>query len=283
MRIYQLLFLLFLLILAPFLSHSHAIDVMPWIENEVEMEIRAETLFQSYNSIQNPRHDFKRHEQDYFWTLSASFPFRNYRGEFEFTAAHTRHQCRRIDNYRISWCYQWLDDTLDDDPLSLMTGIILTEPMTRALQDVSSFHHGHIEGEFFLSFGQRFGPSCSKDYSFRYWNVCGVGTADFGSAWIREDAAMEFNDQDVQYLRLFTNTLWGLGRHHIRPQCFKGYGKIKHRSIDIGCRYGVLLGCFGTLSVQYARRVFTRNFPKNANLVLLEYDLPFGSQDPSTY
>jgi hypothetical protein len=263
----------------PFLCWG--IDVKPWINNEYEVEIRTELLCQHFNSVQIPHHDLKRNESDYFLSLSAAFPFRRYRGEFEITGAQTHHQNHRIDNFRISFAYSAMDDR-EGDPFSLMGGMILSEPLSRALHDISSFHHGHLNAEFFLSVGKDIEFLCDDDNLFRWWNVCGLGCTDFGASWIREDCACEWR-QEVQYIRLFANTLWGLGKRDLRLNCFKGYGPIQHRSVDIGIRYGCCFSGIGTLSVQYARRVYAHNFPENANLILFEYYLPFGSQDPSTY
>ena len=72
------------------------------------------------------------------------------------------------------------------------------------------------------------------------------------------------------------NTLWGLGKKIFAITFhdnlhFKGYGKINHKSVDLGIPLWLYDGMLGTLSLQYARRVYAYNFPKNANLVLLKY------------
>ncbi len=54
----------------------------------------------------------------------------------------------------------------------MVVGIILTEPYSRALHDVSSFHHGHLEGEFNIAVGMKYGCPCSRDYLFR----CGMSS-----------------------------------------------------------------------------------------------------------
>lgn len=272
--------LLFLLLFIPLLCE--ATDLKPWFGNEYEVEIRAKILYQNYDSISIPHHrSFKHNENDAFMTLSAAYPFKRYCGEFEATAADTRYQRYRWDNFRITGRYQWLTEAHGDD-FTLVTGITLTEPFSRALHDISSFHHGHIEGEFTLSFGQKYGFPCSNDYVFRWWNVTGVGTSDVGEPWAREDLACEYNYEDIHQLRGFVHTLWGFGKRNLRPHHFKGYGKINHKSVDLGIRYSYSLGCWGTVSIQYARRVFAYNFPENANLALFEYYFPFGSQ-PSCY
>lgn len=271
-----------------------ATDLKPWFGNDYEAEIRVSVLYQNYHSIDTPdchhqrhrscgHHDnnCKRSEDDTFTTLSVSYPFKRYCGEFESTGAHTRHQSARIDNFRVTGRYQWLDDIVD--PFSLVTSITLTEPLSRALHDISSFHHGHIEAEACISVGKKYGYACSKDFLFRWWNVAGIGIAEEGSVWYRGDAAMECKLGEAHLFRAFVDTLWGTGKKNLHPDHFKGYGSIRHQSVDLGIRYGYIFEGWGTLSLQYARRVYARNFPQNANLVLFEYYYPFGTQVSTNY
>jgi len=271
-----------LFLLIPLLCE--ATDLKPWFGNDYEAELRATALYQNYRSVATPsHHNIKREENDAFITLSAAYPFKRYSGEFEATAAFTRHQSQCWDNFRVTGRYQWLNDNEDGDPFSLVTSLTLTEPFSRALHDISSFHHGHLEGEFDISFGKAYGCECSKDYLYRWWSVIGAGVAEEGSPWLRGDAAFEYNANGTHLFRGFVNTLWGMGGEILDPYHFRGYGKIHHESVDVGFRYGYVIDCFGTLSIQYARRVYAYNFPENANLVLIEYYCPFGSQISSSY
>lgn len=272
---------LFWLIFLPILCQ--ATDLKPWFGNMYETELRATLLYQNYNSLATRYHcDAKREENSAFLTLSAAYPFKRYCSEFEATAAETSHQEPGWDNFRLTGRYQWLNESCGT-PLSLVTGFILTEPLSRALHDISSFHHGHLEGELFVSFGKKYGYPCLNNYRFRWWQVIGAGQADVGYPWIRGDIAFEYRMKWGQEFRGFINTLWGTGPASLRPRHFKGYGPIKHRSIDAGIRYGYTFCRKGTLSIQYARRIYAHNFPRDANLVILEYYFPFGFQLPCNY
>lgn len=271
---------IFLFIFISFICE--ATDLKPWFGNQYEAELRFLFLYQNYFSISiSNQHDFKRDENDKFITLSIAYPFKRYCGEFEVVGADTRHQKHNVDCFRISARYQWLDDA--KDPFSLVTSIIVTEPQTRALKDVSSFHHGYLEGEFCISFGKQYGYPGTKEYRSRWWGIFGVGGADEGQPWFRGDAAYEYKLRGVHLFRGFLHTLWGAGHKNLEPKHFKGYGAIKHRSVDVGGRYGFITPCMGTLYFEYARRVYAHNFPKNANLVLLEYYFPFGTQGFTSY
>lgn len=267
--------LLFIFSFFPFMCA--ATDLKPWFGREYEFEIRTTLLYQNYDSLAIPHHSSEIHTaNDVFLTLSVAYPFRRYCGEFEATAAHTHHQHYRWDNFRVTGRYQWMDET-DGCPFSLVTGITITEPYSRALHDISSFHHGHIEVEAHLSFGKKYGYPCSQLYLFRWWNVIGIGKAEEDDPWYREEVACEFAYDTIHQFRGFIHALWGAGGKHLRPHDFRGYGDIKHRSIDLGVRYSYTLDCWGTLSLQYARRVYARNFPADANLVTFEYYFPFNN------
>lgn len=274
--------LIFLFLFLPLVCW--ATDLKPWFGNNYEVEVRSVLLYQNYHSISTlHRNDFKRNENDLFWTLSAAYPFKRYCGEFEVTAADTHQQKHGgWDNFRVTERYQWLND-IERDPLSLVTGITFTVPYSRALHDISSFHHGHVEAEATLSFGQKYGYPETNNYIFRWWNVIGVGVAEEGSPWVRGDAVYEYNYADVHQFSGFVNTLWGRGKNNLHLHHFKGYGSIEHKSVDLGMRYSYAIGCWGRFYIQYARRVYAHNFPENVNLVLLEYYFHFGTQSSSNY
>jgi hypothetical protein len=252
-----------------------ATDLKPWYGYEYEFEMRATFLYQNFDQISSCNHLEKHTENDGFLTLSVAYPFKRYCCEFEATVADTRVQNYRWDNFRITGRFQFLGE-IYGNYLTAVAGLILDEPLSQALHDVSSFHHGHINGEAFLSFG--------KEYDqFRWWTIVGLGTADRGSAWVHEDVAFEYLFEESHLFRGFVHTLWGMGKNKLNTINFKGYGKIRHQSVDVGVRYGYDWGCYGRLSIEYARRVHALNFPKNTNLVFLEYYLPLGTQVFTNY
>jgi len=256
-------------------------DLKPWFGNDYEAEFRATILYQNYSSLATPDKNYKRNDNDTFSTLSAAYPFKRYSGEFEATAAHTKHQSCCWDNYRFTGRYKWFDDIRDQ--FSLVTSITIQEPMTRALNDVSSFHHGHLEGEFCLSYGKKYGYPCSSDYIYRWWNVLGVGSADQGSLWYRAEGTWECNIWDIHRFRVFGHILWGAGGNDLNPYDFHGYGSIRHRSADVGVRYEYRIPGWGSLNFQYAHRVYASNFPQQTNLLMFQYYYPFGSQVHTNY
>ena len=130
-----------------------ATDLKPWFGNQYEFEFRATALYQNFDSISAKGYHRKHNENDGFLTLGIAYPFKRYCGEFEVTIADTSVQNYRWDNFRFTGRYQyWSQDA--GDGLTVTGGMILDEAMSRALHDYSSFHHGHINGEAFLSIGR---------------------------------------------------------------------------------------------------------------------------------
>lgn len=263
-------------------SFGYATDLKPWFGKEYETELRASVLYQNYDSIASPHRNRFGRANDAFLNLSAAYPFKRYCGEFEATVARTHHQNYRWDSFRFTGRIQALDDR-EGDCISLVGGITFIQPFSRALHDISSFHHGHIEGEFTLSVGKKYGLTECHDYLYRWWNIIGIGASDVGVSWIREYLAVESIYKDFHHFRSFADILWGTGRENISGHCFEGYGFVRHRSVDVGFRYGYDFGCWGTLSLQYARRLYALNFPENTNLVLVEFYFPFGTQFTCSY
>lgn len=290
------MFLLRLALLLIFPFACVATNLKPWFGTEYEFELRETALYQNYRSLAIPNRSHRelshrssnvhcpdqRTSNDLFITTSIEYPFKRYSGEFEATAAFTHYQTQRWDNFRVTGRYLLQSEAVGA-PFSMVIGITLTQPLTRGLQDVSSFHHGHLEGELHLSVGKKYGPSCSSDYFFRSWGYISVGTSDIGNPWIRGELAAEYKYNDNQELRGIINGIYGAGSRNLCERKFTGYGTIKHRSVDIGMRYAYTLGCWGTVSLQYSRRVYAYNFPSEANLVLFEYYFPFGHQPAYDY
>lgn len=263
-------------------------ELKPWLSKFAEIQSRATYLYQTYPLLASTERNKHYSSHDYFATLSlAVSPYAGlgplgpwWTGlpieiELEATCSdtHRHHWC--FDNIRLTGRYRWLDDISGEDPVTLTTGLTLTQAWTLALKDPSSFHHGRTEAEAHVSIGKEI--SFMEYWVSRGWGVLGIGIAERGSPWIRLDADWEHNFWECHYFRVFAHTLWGLGSHHLRaPPAFDGYGDVNHQSIDLGLRYTFVLDVWGDLILEYSYRVYSRNFPKAANLYLVSYHYPFG-------
>jgi hypothetical protein len=249
-----------------------ATELSPWLGRDFEFEPRFVYLHQSYNRINAGNHSFHHSAQDNFYTLSLSFAAMDYSAELESTLADTHKQRPAFDNARLTGRYRIFDDIIGD-AFTLTPGITITQACKHSLHDISSFHHGEIESEFHVAAGKEF--SCEEFWTHRFWGVAGLGIGDHGSPWIHADFHFEKNWWDLNRINLFIHTLWGLGNNNLSRHHFGGYGPIKHKSIDIGLRYSHLTELGLIISLEYARRIFARNFPDNANFVEARLFFPF--------
>jgi hypothetical protein len=247
-----------------------ALDLKPWYGRNLEFEMKASYLYQHFQSIDHHYYP----SDDSFLNLNLSLPYAQMSGTLEVVFADTHHRTFGLDCLRLMGRYQWLDD-ISGDPFTLTTSLTMTQAFRISLHDISSFHHGKFEGELNLSVGKEF--SCEEIWTSRFWGVVGVGSADVGYPWIRAEVAFENNFSDEHQLRVLINTLWGLGHKKVPVGDFKGYGPVRHQSIDLGVRYSRFFECSGaTASIEYAHRVYAKNFPSSADLVMFEWLYPFG-------
>lgn len=251
-----------------------ATDYRPWFGNTLEIETCAACQLQGYRKVSTGEGTKHHPAIDLFFDLSAATSFDFLAAELEAVATDTRYRRFGMDCIKLTGRYRWLNDIVGD-PVSLVTGLSIAQVFKPGLRNLSSFHHGGIECEAHVAVGRE--RSFMQYWFSRYWAVLGVGIADMGYPWIRGDYAWEYNFCEKHILRLFANSLWGLGYHHLHHvNHFHGYGSIRHQSIDLGARYSFLFNWGGTLSLEYAYRVFARNCPKGVNIAYLSLCYPFG-------
>lgn len=261
----------FLLTIAAF---AEGVERMPWYPRYLELQPRATWRYQQYEKVDTGRETRRHASHDNFLTLSLSGAYDKWCLEIEATGAATRHQHFNLDDLSLTGRYLWLNEDVGD-PVSLTTGLTATQVITLARHDISCFYHGGIEAEAHLALGSEI--ICEQFWRSRWWGVFGVGIADIGSPWLRGELAWEYNGWDCQRLRLFANSLWGLGHNHLTlKHHFHGYGPIRHQSVDIGLLYSYHFEAGAIVDLSYAYRAFARNCPAYANQVLVSLLYPFG-------
>lgn len=247
-------------------------ELLPWTERDLEIQTRLTYFLQSFDYVSASHGPNRYPSNDHFLTLSFPLSIMRWSVELEATASKTRHHTFNMDNAKLTGRYQWLNDVIGD-PISFITGISLCEVFKMARHDIGIFHHGSFETELHASIGKEI--SCYQFWTSRWWSVLGVGMGDVGFPWLRFDGGWEHNWWDVNKLRLFTHTLWGLGNRNLNlARHFPGYAKIQHQSIDVGTRYSHLLENGLMLSLEYAYRLYSRNCPKNVNFFLVQFHYP---------
>lgn len=250
------------------------IDLKPWYSRDLQVQGTLDYRFQSYHSVDAPK---KNHysSNDHFVEGSLMAIYAPFSLQLETEFADTKK--RNFDWDHISLCgrYLWLDDDIGD-PFSLTTGLTLGRAWREAVNDISSFHHGRNELFLHVALGKQ--NIKGATWLTRWWGIFGIGTADRWTPWIAANVNYEWNQCPPHRLRLYINSLWGCGRHQLKVKEFGGYGKIDHRSIDIGVRYSYEFDYYGLVSLDYAHRVYAHNFPDNANIWTFCYIYPFGPE-----
>ncbi len=250
------------------------VEYRPWIGNYLEFEWNSTLRFQAFQDLAAGSHRFPYASDDFFLTTSLALAAKpDFSLDVEATAARTRRQSGSIDQIRLNGRIVWLDDIVGD-PVTLTTGAGFIQAFDWSLKDKSSFHHGRSEAEIFLSVGKEWAQG--DQWISRAWAMAALGSAARGSPWMRYDMAYAQRIKQCHEFEFFVHTLWGLGSKQLHRSHFHGYGAIDHQSIDLGCRYTYLIQFFGSASIEYAKRVYARNFPVQAHQISLSLLYTFG-------
>lgn len=252
---------------------AHSTEYQPWFPQSLQIQSRSTYVHQNYNEVNGLFGDLDETSKDDFYTQGFELAYDRYDGELEITVSATARHTLGPDNIKLNFRYLILDDVIDD-PISLAVGLTASQVFRLALEDVSSFHHGLFEGEFYISLGKECAPKA--DWVSRWWVVSGIGLGDHGSPWLHEEIAYERRFECFQTVRLFATGLFGLGGERLNLfDHFDGYGPIHHQSIDLGMRYSIAVPIFdATLSLEFARRVYAKNFPTGVNRILIQLWAP---------
>lgn len=250
------------------------IDYQPWYPKALELQGEVSCLYQTYRKVASGR-ELHYSSDDFFLSTSLGASAFKWYGEVDLVMAKTRKRNFAMDSYQLEVRYQLMDDVTAENPVSLITGVVLGKATHPAVEDFSSFHHARCEAEMHVSIGKEF--SCLDYWISRFWSVLALGVGDTGSPWIRFNVNWEKNHWDKHSWGLFMNSWWGLGGNNLRhAHDFEGYGPIAHRSIDLGASYRYQFDFGGKVTLSYAYRVYAKNFPQNASLVTLSFLYPFG-------
>lgn len=270
-------FFLFLFLFCLIFSNGIATEYQPWLGNFYEFELRSSLKYQSYKRLSSGSHTKKYLSNDFFLNLSLSnaLPDPAVSGEIEFTQANTKKQKGDLDQIKVTGRYVWSDDVAGD-PVSLILGLSYIQAFQRSLRDVSSFHHGLFNAEFFVSVGKENTWGMETLWNSRWWLLGSIGIAERGSPWFRFDLNYEKRLCENHELSAFVRSLWGLGSKRLDLQHFHGYGPIQHQSVDLGLRYTYLIQYYGNASLEYQYRIYGKNYPIFTHQVLAQILYTFG-------
>lgn len=249
-------------------------EYLPWYPRYLEFQPKLTNLYQGYHTIDTVHGFKKRPSNDYFLFLSLLNTYKAYSLELETSLATTRKRNFSFNDVRLTGRYQWLDDVIGD-PISLNTGVTLTQSFKQARHDLSCFYRGGFELELFGAVGKEI--SSNAFLCSRLWGVLGLGIADIGAPWLFFKTSYDHNFWDIHDARIFLNSLWGFGPNGLHLEHhFKGWQSIRYQTIDLGAEYNYTVPCGLKVGISYAHRVYALNAPRAVNFVTLSLLYPFG-------
>lgn len=248
--------------------------LQPWFpEKATELQFKADYRFQYFNEVASSSGDVSYHARDNFVDVSLFGSAEGYGVEAELIVAGTKKYSTHLDCFKLTGLCELYNDSVGD-PYSLMVGVSAIIPTTHALDDISSFHHGHFEMETHLSIGKE--EICYDQWQTRYWALIALGCAfDKGSPWARLRLQYENHWNELFTTAVFTQGLWGFGGKSLDVRSFEGYGAIAHRSIEVGASLCAETECGARLSLEYIYRPYAHDYPQDCSLFTIGLLYPF--------
>jgi hypothetical protein len=250
------------------------IEVQPWFGDVYEFHFLQSYAYSWFHTVQGSKPHYDSFFQSNLLYSGLEFspsPVWDVDGDIQF--ASTTATSFNFRTIAAQVRYLWLDDIIGD-AISLATGASVRFTASSSLKDVSCPSHGNADFELNFSLGKEF--DAADTWRFRAWMFGAVGHANRGSPWVRGIASVEMNRDDIHKWAVYASAVNGYGRHtHIDVEHFFGYAKVREKAIDIGIRYGRGVGVWGTVRIDYLRRVLAKSAPQNVNTFVLSWLLPF--------
>lgn len=269
MQVRALLFSAFLL---P--AVSQGLEVQPWFGDVYEFHFLGSYAYSRFHSVQGAVPQLTRpFNANWIYTGLEFCPASEWSVDGDLQFADTTKTSFNFRSGALQLRYLWLDDIVGN-AVTLATGGNFRITSDESLHDVSCPSHSNVDFEINFSLGKEFDPS--ESWRWRLWCFGALGQANVGSPWVRAIAAIETNIEERHKWAIYGLGSNGYGRHtHPDPEHFNGYAKIRQKSIDLGIRYGYRMGVWGTLRLEYQRRLLAKACPQNTNTFILSLLIPF--------
>jgi hypothetical protein len=251
-----------------------AIEAQPWFGDVYQFHFLGSYAYSRFSSFQNATPSLEKPFQSNLFYLGLDFsPSPVWSIDADMQLADTTAMSFNFRSLALQSRYLWQDDIIGD-PVSFATGVSGRVTSSNSLRDISCPSHSNIDFELNFSIGKEF--EASNSWLFRTWFFGALGHANRGSPWVRAIASIETNIDDQHKWALYAEAINGYGRHvHVDIDHFYGYAKIREKAIDLGIRYGYRFDVWGTLRIEYVRRVLAKSAPQRVNTFIVSYLLPF--------
>lgn len=257
-----------------FAVSGFGIEIQPWFGNIYEFSFFTKYTFSTFSKVNASTTPFQGTEKDHLLYFDLEFPFSSELSmdvDLEFMDSRAEHFNFRSAALQARYCF--LDDIIGD-PFAFIAGLNFRGVAKAFTHDISTFYPGIANFEATLSLGKEF--TKDESWRFRLWGVGAFGIAEKGSPWVRAKVSFEGNHEEAFRWAFFARGYHSYGRHaHIDLNNFHGYGSIRAKVIDLGGKIGYRFDVFGTLSVEYKRRVFAKRAPEQVNFYSVAYLLSF--------
>ena len=261
-----------LLLCFPLTLFAFVVD--PWLNTIAEFELRPAYTYRYYPSVDRGFNPTSYHSHDHLIDLNLGLRFLpNWDAQLEVDFLSTCRLAWGTQRLGAQVRYLMLDDVAGD-PVSITLGGQIFYVPTRTMRDVSSPYHAQGNVELGVAIGKEIDNV--YQWLYRFYGFFGIGTGNRGYPWLRPLLSAEMKYEGHHKFQLFSEGYIGLGgRSRVNINRFAGYGKMQHRSIDLGLNYTYLFDIWGALGFQYAYRVYAHAFPQHASTFRVEYRLPF--------
>jgi hypothetical protein len=251
-----------------------ALEVQPWFGDLLQFHFLSSYAYSRFHSVQGGIPPLTSPFNADCVTFGLEFcPLPDWSVDLDLQVASTSAVSFYFRSTALQARALWLDD-LVGDPISLNTGVSARFTPSRALSDISCPSHANVDFEVNFALGKEW--DASDSWRWRLWFFGAIGHGNRGSPWVRGILTTETNIQDRHRFALYATGSNGYGRHtHLFIDHFRGYAKIRAKSIDLGVWYGYHMRIWGTFKVGYERRVLAKANPKNVDTFIVSYSLPF--------
>ena len=251
-----------------------ALEEQPWFCDCLEFHFLGGYAYSRFNTVQGARPQIEPPFNSHVAFLGLEFcPLPQWDIDADMQVADTSAARFNFRSLGLQTRYLWQDDIVGD-PVSFATGASARFTSSTSLRDVSCPSHANADFELNFSLGKEFDASIS--WRWRLWCFGALGHGNRGSPWVRGLVSAETNLNEKHRWAVYAVGSNGYGRHsHLNPSHFYGYAKYRQKSIDVGVRYGCCIGVWGSIRLDYMRRVLAKVCPQNVNTVVVSYLMPF--------
>jgi hypothetical protein len=255
-------------------STVFALQDSPWLGDTYEFYLHSDVVYSQYRKIDKAVEQPGYTYRNYVAREGLSFSFSSCAEiEAEVELARTPHQLFGFRSFALSGKYLLLDD-IAGDPISFSLAANIRNVGVRAVADVSSPYAAYWNFEAVTAIGKEF--TKIDNWTTRGYAVASVGIAHLASFWNRFEAAFEGKIGKSNVGKVFCLAYLGYGpKIAVDIDHFQGWGKISHRSIDVGLQYRYVFQTWGEVGLSYAYRLLAISYPKQEQTITLSYNLPF--------